>query len=135
MRFSVAIGSLVVFAGILVCGQAAQSEARLTDIVKELVDTMDKLTVQLATIKDEDSARASRDELKKAVGRWLETRKKAEKLKPPSKQEKDQLEKEFKGKLQATHKKLLAEIARVKGVPGGPDALKEIRAELEKKRK
>lgn len=133
MRFAVPIGCLVVLAGLLLArGQEAGSEARLADILKEMMETMDKLTLQLEAIKDEDTAKASKDDLKKTTSVWLQIRKKAEKMRPPSKDEKDRLEKEYKGKLQAAQKKLFTEIARVKSVPGGPDALKEIRGLLDK---
>lgn len=112
----------------LAWGQATGSEAKLDEVVKEVLGTMDKLASQLAAIKDEATAKASRDELKKTVRHWQEIRKKGEQLKPPTKEEKDRLEKEYKGKLKAAQDKLFAEIARVKGVPGGPEALKVIRA-------
>jgi hypothetical protein len=126
---------LLLASGILVLGQEASSDARLSDVIKEILGTMDKLTSHLEGIKDEDTAKASRAELKKVAAQWIETRKKAEKVKPPSKEEKERLEKEYKEKLQTAQKKLLAEIARVKGVPGGPEALKEIRALMGKNSK
>jgi hypothetical protein len=133
MKSSVPIGCLLLLAGtVVIRAQNAGSETRMADIVKELLETMDKLTMQLEAIKDEDTAKASKDELRKSVSYWLEVRKKAEKMKPPSKEEKDRLEKEYKSKLQAAQKKLFGEIARVKSVPGGPDALKEIRGLLGK---
>lgn len=133
MRASVPTGCLIVLVTFLFAwGQESGSEGRLADVIKEILDTMDKLTTQLEGIKDEDTAKASKNDLKKSTGRWLEIRKKSEKMKPPSKEEKDRLEKEFKGKLQAAQKKLFAEIARVKTVPGGPEALKEIRGLIDK---
>jgi len=53
-------------------------------------------------------------------------------MKPPSKEESERLKKAYKEKIEATHKKLFGEIARVKKVPGGSDALKEIKLVVEK---
>ena len=135
MRWSVSIGCLLMAVATFVWGQDAGSDATPIDIVKETLEIMEKLTTQLAAIKDEETAKASRADLKKSAARWIQMRKRAEKMKPPSsKEEKDRLEKEFKGKSIAATKKLFSEIARVKDVPGGLDALKEIRALMEKKK-
>jgi hypothetical protein len=135
MRGSVATGCVLLGLAALVCGQGT-SAVTPSDIVKETLELMEKITQQLTAIKDEESAKASRAELKASVARWLEMRKRAEKLKPPaSKEERDRLEKEFRGKLIKADKKLKAEIARVDRVPGGKDALKELVALMKKKTK
>jgi hypothetical protein len=89
---------------------------------------MERMTTSLGTIKDEETAKAARPELRKAAEHFVTIRKKADILKPPTKEEKDRLEKEFRPKLDEATKKLLAEIGRVEPVPGGKEALKEIRA-------
>lgn len=134
MRLSVAIGCMLLGSAAVVCGQGA--DARFGDILKESLEILEKMTMQLAPVKDEESAKASRDELKKSVARWQDMRKRAEKIKPPaSKEEKDRLEKEYRGKLTTANKKLLDEMERVKRVPGGRDALKELVALMKKKPK
>ncbi|MBM4067910.1 MAG: hypothetical protein FJ271_03060 [Planctomycetes bacterium] len=126
MRWNLAAGCILLGVVALVCGQEA-AEIKPSDIVKETLEIMEKISKQLAAVKDEDSAKAARSELKSSVTRWLEMRKRAEKLKPPaSKAERDRLDKEFRGKLVNANKKLRAEIARVDRVPGGRDALKEL---------
>ena len=62
-------------------------------------------------------------------------RTKAESIKPPVKEEKERLEKEYKPKLFEAQKKLFGEIGRVKLLTGGQVALKEIRAVMELKKK
>jgi len=59
----------------------------------------------------------------------------AEKLPPPSREQKERLDKEFKEKLEVAQKKLAGEVIRLKNIPGGPDALKEIRSVLVKQMK
>lgn len=103
------------------------------DVVKEMLATMEKLSTNLAGIMDEETAKSARPELVKAASGWQQLRQKAAKMRPPTREEKDRLEKEYKEKMQVAQKKLFAEIARVKGVPGGREALKEISAALGKK--
>lgn len=140
MRWRIAIGCGFLGVATLLWGQGASekgaSEVKPSDIVKETLEIMEKIAGQLAAIKDEETAKSGRDELKKSVAKWLDMRKRAEKLKPPaSKEEKDRLEKEFRGKLINADKKLRVEIERVARVPGGRDALKEIVALMKKKPK
>lgn len=108
---------------------------RFEEVVKDMLGTMEKLTGVLGTIKDEDTAKAAKPDLRQIAGRWQELRKKAETMKPPSKEEKERLEKEYKEKLQTAQRKLFAEIARVNGVAGGKDALQEISTILKKGKK
>src|SRR5262249_37731099 len=70
------------------------------------------------------SAEASRPELKKAALRLRDLRKKAREMKQPSKAEKDRLEKLYRDKLDDTLKKLRSESIRVKGIPGGAEAVR-----------
>ncbi len=109
------------------------SEVKFEDVVKEMLGLMDELTKSLASIKDEETAKAARPELQKAATRFVELRKKSETRKPPSREEKDRLEKEYREKLQVAQKKLNAEVRRVEDVPGGRTALKEIKAVFDKK--
>src|SRR5262245_7449803 len=89
------------------------------DVIKQMLATLDKLTATLAAVKDEKSAEAAREPLKAASKQFVELRKKADNLRPPSKEEADRLKKEYGQKLSEATKKLLAEIARVRNVPGG----------------
>ena len=131
MRF----GAIFFFGAVVVgLAGAGDNAGKLEEVLKDTVGTLDKLTATLAGIKDEESAKAAKPELKATATRWVAIRKKAEGLKPPTKEEKQRLEKEYKGKLETAQKKLVAEIGRVKGVPGGPDALLEIAPVMDKKK-
>jgi hypothetical protein len=96
--------------------------------VKQLLKSLDKLTMTLATVKDADSAAAARPELKKAVKSWVEAKTKTDKLVPPDKAEKDRLEKEYKGKMNEAIKKFFTEYGRLRDIPAGKEVLMEIKA-------
>ena len=93
------------------------------------------MTKTLATVTDEETAKNSHPELRKAAGDGNLIKKKADGLPPPSKEEKDRLAKEYKPKLEEAQKKLFGEVARVSVIPGGRQALLEISSVLEKKDK
>ena len=95
----------------------------------------DSLTATLATIRDEETAKGAQPELRKTAAKWKLIKQKAEDLPPPSRQEKDRLEKQYKMKLEEAQKKLFGEVARVRMVSGGREALLEISSVLEKKAK
>jgi len=123
---------LLGLSGLVLAGSSGAGEAKLADVVKEMLDTMEKMTTSLGAIKDEATAKTATPDLRKAALHWKELYNKAEKIKPPSKQESERLKKAYKEKIEATHKKLFGEIARVKNVPGGRDALKEIKLVVDK---
>jgi hypothetical protein len=111
-----------------------KNEPKLADIVKEVLVTLDKITVTLGTVKDEPTAKAAVPDLRKGVARFKELRGMAAKIKPPSTEEAERLRKEYREKLMTAKGKLLAEIARIKEVPGATQALKEV-VELAAKKK
>jgi hypothetical protein len=117
---------------VLLCVSSAPAgegtKVGLEDVLKDMVTTIERMTSSLAGIKDEETAKSARPELRKAADHFVSIRKKAETLKPPSKEEKDRLEKEFRPKLVDATKKLFGEIGRVGKVPGGKDVLRDISA-------
>jgi hypothetical protein len=106
----------------------ADEESVHESAVKEMLKSLDKLTMTLATIKDADSVEAARPELKKAAENWVGVKTKAGKLAPPDKAEKDRLAKEYRGKMDEAIKKFLTEYGRVRGFPAGREVLMEIKA-------
>jgi hypothetical protein len=110
----------------------AGGEPSHEDVVKQMLAGLDKITMTLTTITNEESAEAAKPGLSKAAKEWVELRAKVEKLPPPPREEKERLEKEYKQKLETARKKLVAEQIRVQNIPGGPEALKEIRGVLAK---
>ena len=126
MRPAIGVGiALLALGGMVVLGQGGAASP-YEGVIKEMIAALDNLTGVLGTIKDEPSAKAARPDLKKVADQLNGIKKKAEGLKQPEKAEKDRLDKEYKAKLDASVRKLVAEVARVKGVPGGPEAVKEI---------
>jgi hypothetical protein len=105
------------------------------EIVQQMIDTIDSLTTTLATVQNEETAKEAQPSLRKSAAKWQIIYKKAKDLPPPSREEKDRVAKQFKMKLEESQKKLFAEVARVRTVPGGPQALLEISGVLEKKKK
>ena len=121
----VALASLALVGSALFA--TAQSAGKMfEEVLKETLGTFDQITATLVAIKDEDSAKSAKPDLQKAAGRFLEIQKLAEAMKPPDKAERDRLVKEYKPKLEDAHKKLFAEISRVRRVPGGREALQAI---------
>jgi hypothetical protein len=104
-------------------------------VAKDMLDTLGQITTVLVNIKDEPSADAARPDLKKAAVRMQDLRKRAKEMKQPTKEEKDALERRYKDKFDDALKKLRTESLRVKGIPGGAEALKEIAVVTEKKKK
>jgi hypothetical protein len=136
MRPAFLVGILLLaMSGMAVLGQGdAKQSSSYESVIKDMLAALNGLTDVLGTIKDEPSALAARPEVKKAAGRLAEVRKQAEKLKQPDKAEKDRIARAYKDKLDKSLKRLLAEQVRVKAIPGGQDALKEINGRAEPKK-
>jgi hypothetical protein len=128
MKTLLSVGVLVLFISLAPAGGEPSHE----DVIKQMLAGLDKITMSLTTITNEESAEAAKPELRKAAKEWVELRAKVEKLPPPPREEKDRLDKEYKEKLVTARKKLVAEQIRVQNIPGGPEALKEIRSVLAK---
>jgi hypothetical protein len=101
-------------------------------LLKQVLQSVDKVTVTLETIKDEESAAAAKPDLRKAATLFLEAKAKGDKMQPPEKDEKVRLEKMYKPKLKESMEKMNAQVTRVQFIPGGKDALKEISVLLPK---
>jgi len=129
--FAPYLAAILVFASAgLVLAQSAYE-----DLLKSMLDVLDRTTALLAKAQDTDSAKETTPELKKAAGEFLEVRTKAAKLEPPNREVKDRLAKEYRPKFEESKKKMAAEIARLKRMPGGKEVLSEIRSILEPEKK
>jgi hypothetical protein len=112
---------------LLALTQAQQPEPTPYEkILKDMLGTVDDITKTLTTIKDEESADAARPDLRKAADKLKALRKQADGLKQPEKDEKDRLELLYRTRFDVALKKLRSESNRVKAVPGGDEAVKEI---------
>ncbi len=100
--------------------------------IQKMIGSLDEIAATLKTVIDEDTAGAAKPDLRKSAAVWIETRAKAAKLQPPEKEEKARLEKIYKPKLEESMRKLFLEVSRVKNIPGGKEALKEIDGVLKK---
>jgi len=138
LRFSAQISAALLF--LLSClwlpvELAHAGEGRFEGVLKELVGSLDKLTSTLAGITDEESAKSAQPELRKLAAQWQLLMKKAEDVAPPTKEEKERLEKAYAAKLTEARRKLFGEVERVREVAGGREALKEIAGVLARKSK
>jgi hypothetical protein len=124
MRFGAA--SLCLAAGWLMVPAAQENPPSFEDVLRGMLGALGELTQTLSEVKDEESAKTAVPALKKGAAKFSDLRKKAETMKPPSPEEKDKLEKEYRPKIFEAHKKLLTEIGRVRSVPGGREALREL---------
>ncbi|MCI0456522.1 MAG: hypothetical protein L0Z62_06020 [Gemmataceae bacterium] len=138
MRTAIVCVSAVLALGLLRPDLAAQpqKEGKTSspheEVVKDMLGTIEGILKVLATIQDEPSANAARPELKKAALRLQELRKRAADLKQPTKEEKQRLEKAYQGKMDEALKKLRGETIRVRGIPGGAEAVQEIAVAVSK---
>ena len=98
------------------------------EVVEKMLAVMGNITKTLKNIRDEDSAKAAREELKKSAEAWVDLRKSGENMAPPTREEKKKLVEKYGIKMKDAQKGLFIEIARVRLVPGGGEALTEIRS-------
>ena len=135
MRTGTFFGGAVLGAAVLIAlGEGGEAGSPHEAVVKEMLRTLEQVTGVLGKISDEASAEAARPELRAADKRMLQLRKKAKELKQPSKEEKDRLAREYRARFEDALKKLRAEVIRVKGIPGGDAAVKELSSLNEKPR-
>ncbi len=83
------------------------------DVLKKMLTSMENITKILGDVKDEESSQKAVDGLKKEAKTFIDLRKKAGELPPPSPEEKVKVAKEYMPKLEDTVRKLLNEIQRV----------------------
>lgn len=120
------MGVLVAFgAGLLPLTAGEESPHELA--VKQVLKSLDKLTMALSAVKDAETAQAARPELRKAAKDWTELKSKTALLPPPDKAEKDRLAKEYKGKMDDAIKKYYVEVGRVFSFQAGKEVLVELK--------
>jgi hypothetical protein len=126
---------------LLPCGSlllpSSAGEPAYEDIVKGMLSTVEQITDILGTITalDKSSAEAATPQLKAAADKLLQLRDQANKVKQPSKTEKDRLAKVYAAKFEVAFKKLREQTLRVQSIeiPGIDDALRELAKLKEKK--
>jgi hypothetical protein len=126
------LGVMAVSAWLVVASPAGEPSP-YEQIVKDMLNTVAQITEVLSGISDEDSAKAAAPKLKDQADKMLQLRKQAEQTKQPDKTEKDRLAKEYAPKFEMAVKKMRDQGVRVKGIPGGAEALRELAVLEEKK--
>lgn len=122
------IGILLAALALVGAGEGSPHEK----VIQQMIGSAESIGVTLKTIIDEDTAAASKPELRKAAATFTEARSRGEKLQPPEKDEKVRLEKLYLPKLKEALQKMFSEVRRVENIPGGKEALKEISGVLKK---
>jgi hypothetical protein len=125
------IAIILIWVGVVLAGEDSPYEMTL----KQMLKSMEEITMQLKAIDSEAAAMAARPALRKSADTWIEARAKGAKLAPPERDEKVRLVKLYKPKLEQAMKKLFIETIRIEVIPGGKDALKEIQGVLKKEGK
>jgi hypothetical protein len=127
------LGVLLASAGIGP-GSRAGEQSSYETIVKDMLATVDEINDILAGINEkEGSAEAATPKLKTAADKMLQLRKQAAQAKQPDKAEKDRLAREYAPKFELAVKKLRDQTHRVKGIPGGAEAVEKLAVLEEKK--
>jgi len=96
--------------------------------LKDMIESLKQMSDALEKVSDEATAKEAKPKLKTALTQFQKVKEQVDKLKEPTKEEKEKLEKQYKGDLEGALKKLLGEIVRVSGVPGGKELVQELRA-------
>jgi len=125
------IGIAILLATAVLLPIFAGDDSPYEKTLKQMIQSLGKMTTTLAGVKDGDTAQAARPELKKLVGGFVAVRAKADKLPPPEPAEKERLAKQYKGKMDDAIKKLLVEAGRLESVVGTKELLKDLRGALE----
>jgi hypothetical protein len=136
MRLAFLPGTVLL--GLCVLALPAQDSEKTSPyekILKEFIVSLDSLTGVLGAVKDEESAKAAVPEVKKLAARLGELSKKGKALRMPDKAEKERITKLYREKLETAVKKEIAEIARVKAIPGGSELVQLVKPPEEKTKK
>jgi hypothetical protein len=131
MKTAIICGTALLALALLQAGEGTTPSYE--SVVKDMLGALEQATKILAGVQDEPSAVAARPELRKVGQRLSALRKQARAMKQPDKKEKERLEQEYRDKFDDVLKRLRLETVRVKALPGGPEVLKEIAVEAEKK--
>jgi hypothetical protein len=124
----------VMLAGLFLLAGSAPGRAADKDyeqLTEELIATLKSTTEVLATIKDEESAKAAAPKLRKIGGELRRLLKKGQDLGPPSKKQKEELKKKYRKDMEAAQERLREQLKRVQSVAGGKAALQELKGKKE----
>ncbi len=126
MRFPILTGLalLFLFPTIAVCQPSQPPKYEI--VVVEMLQTLKQIDTILQSIEDQLSAERAKPALKEAVQKFVEIRKKAEKMKQPDKAEKDKLASKYAKDFAKAIDNLKLQISRVLNIPKGSEALKEL---------
>ena len=125
------VGLVMLALGFARAGEASPHE----QAILRMLGNLHEIGKILQSIETEEGAEAAKPDLRKAAKNWIEARAKTAKMPPPERAEKERLTKIYKPKVDDALKKMFTEIRRVEVIPGGKDALKEIRGVLSKDEK
>jgi hypothetical protein len=102
------------------CGDSHES------LVKEGVRILNDAADELSTINDQSSAEAARPKLQDINQRWRANQEQADAVKKPTSQERQRLQEEYSTEFETAARRCRIESSRVKRIPGGTAAVKEL---------
>jgi hypothetical protein len=111
-------------AGVAGCGPGAAAYA---DAIKEKLALQEEETGVLRTVKDEASMAKARERLKELAREEARLEGRLKDLPPPTGATRERLEREFGPRLLEAQQDRQAEIARILGLPGGPQFFEGLR--------
>ena len=100
-----------------------EEKVTFDSVMKEMVTTLNTMTMALESAKDDKTAKDAKPKLVKISSQMQDLQEKAKKLGNPSPDEEKKLEEKFKVDLDAVTKKLVAEVTRLKAQPYGKDLI------------
>jgi hypothetical protein len=112
----------------LVSGPAVRAADSWEKVLNDRIAFLKETTEILKTVKDKKTAKAARPKLKKMGKKYAELARRSQKLTKPSQEEGRALQKKYQKKITAATAALKKETGRVKEVPGGKEALAELKA-------
>lgn len=109
-------------------GAGCNSSASYAAIFQEQMEAQKDLTGILGTVVDKESMSAARERLEKKSAAFEAIKKRAAALPPPSAEIRQRLQEQFGAQMQESLAALLAEVRRVKELPGGQEFLESFAA-------
>lgn len=104
---------------------ARAADDSFDSLFQETIKTLDKLSSVLSNVKDRKTADEAKPDFEKAAKSMTDLKKRTEKLGEPSKDQKDEMEKKYKPKMEAAIKALQSGMVRVQKLEGGTDIVQE----------
>jgi hypothetical protein len=126
MRTARVLAAVLLLGGSSVLFGQGSAVEQLEAVFKDMLGHVNQITGALRTVKDEETAAAAHPKLKKAAAGLQEVQKRSAALQKVPKDERDRLTRKYGDEVRAAFINMTKEVARVRDVPGGKEALDEL---------